>query len=427
MALSSGQTVATDFIGPPIPPLLPTTGGGGGTPGTGTTGGNSNTGGTINSYDWYCPDINYANGDYMYPFDSTFLTTPHDQWEHANNVGFYKIEIDSCLAHALAIALEILEYKKRGVQYQFSYGWIYGNRDSFIYMDNVNGEGLGADDALNAMRDYGTCLYETLPGCWVYRKQNESIYFPKIDWASYPSPNPDEYTMVHNIYNRSNVTTERAHFRIGSWAYINPGDIMTFKNYIQQYGCGLLWCYSGQDLWNAKTNDGIVVYNSSNSVDTFSHIMCVRGWKTIADKEYWICQNSWKDGDTGGLLGHKGFFFVPFDYQRTIKLIKVTPCYATSTSYNWATPKIAGQTASILANEWNNLSDVLLAKLHSHSKITSPPIHYVKPGQLFTATLFNEINNNVGQMISTGISTKVSGSPITASDLNTLTTKLNNI
>lgn len=427
MGLSSGANVALSIIGPPEPPTFPPTGGGGGGVGDGTTGGDSNTGGTVNSHDWYCPDINYANGDYMYPFDSTFITTPHSQWEPANNIGnlSWSIQVDSCLAHALAIALEILEYKKRGVQYQFSYGWIYGNRSSFVYMDDVNAEGLDATDGLNAMRDYGTCLYETLPRCWVYRKQNEPIYFPDVDWVNYPSPNLDQYTQVQNIYN--SVTNERVHFRIGGWAYLGAMNTIAFKSYIQEYGCGLLWCYNGQDLWNAETNDGIVVYNSSNSTDVFSHVMCVRGWKTIAGKEYWICQNSWKDGKTGELVGHKGFFFVPFDYPRTINLIKLVPCYATSTTYAWENPKVAGQSASLLANEWNNLSDVLLAKLHNRAKATTPPLHYVKPGQLFTATLFNEVNSNLNQMISTGITNKVPGNPMTANDLNTLVTKLNSL
>jgi hypothetical protein len=433
MGLSSGPTLinlfeySTEYPLPqPLPPSLPA-GGGSGTPGDGTTGGNSNTGGTINSTNPDDPDINASNGDYIYPCDSTFITHPHNQWEAGNNTGglSWSCEIDNCLAHALTMALEIMEYKKRGVQYQFSYGWIYGNRSNFQNTSIKDNEGLDTADTLNAIRDIGVCMYDTLPKCWLYKKANEPIAFPQVNWSLYPSPNQDEYTQVQNIYN--SVINERVHFRIGSWQYVNQSDFTLFKTYIQTYGCGLMWLYNGQDLWNAETNDGIVVYNASNPLDSYSHVMCIRGWKTIAGQNYWICQNSWKNGNTGALLGHNGFFFIPFNYPRIINLIKLVPCFASSTTFNWSTSIVSGGIASLLANDWNNLVDILLSKMHSRALSANPPLQYIPPSTLFTASVFNQVNSNIGQMTSTGIASKSAGNSILASDLNTLVTKINSL
>lgn len=396
--------------------------GSGGGIGDGTTGGDSNTGGTINPANPNDPDINYSNGDYMYPNDSTYITDLHTQWEEGNNGRIY--ELSTCVPHAIVTAMQILEYKKRGIRYQFSHGWIWGNRESFIYADNKNSEtGMVTIDVLNAMKNIGVCLYDTLPNCWLYKKESEPIIYPTTDWDTNPSPNLEEYTAVQNIYTAT--LNECSHFRFSSWSSVGNTNIATMKAYITQYGCGSLTVNDTKEMWNAETNDGIVVYNEATITNGYGHEMCVRGWKTIADKEYWICQNSWKTS-WGGLLGHYGFFFIPMDYPRISGLFTLTPTLPTN-SFAWSNPIVAGNTTGLLANDWDTLCDNIMGKLKWKGLSHSTTIPYVEKGDILTATLFNSINGNIGQMINTGISTKAIKDTLLASDFNNLVTKYNAI
>lgn len=404
-----------------IDPLL-VGGGGAGLPGDGTVGGNSNTDGTINNLNPNDPDINYANGDFIYPNDTVYRTDMHTQWEFGDNG--YMFELNTCVPHSIATCMQILEYKKRGMAYKFSHGWVWGNRDGFSDMNYKYSEiGMMYIDSLNAIKNIGICLLDTLPYCWLYQKSSEPSMYPVFDWAAHPSPRAGEGNAVQAIY--SATLPECSHFKFDAWSSIGRTNIATMKAYITGYGCGMLSLSDTKEMWNAETNDGIVIYSSATVINGYGHSMCIRGWKKIGLKDYWICQNSWQTY-TGGLMGHNGFFFIPMDYPRLSELFALTPMLPT-TAFAWSTPITVGGKASILADDWNKLNDRLMGSLYWRGITYAKPIKYIKKGELFTAKIFNDLNSNIGQLTTTGIATKVARNPVLASDLNTLVSKCNSI
>lgn len=98
--------------------------------------------------------------------------------------------------------------------------------------------------------------------------------------------------------------------------------------------------------------------------------------------------------------------------------------------FAWTTPKVAGQSFSVTATEWNrliqNVKDVHVYKLGSYNSVAYP-MTTVSQGGIFYAGLFNQVKLAIGSINSTYIADKAKDNPIRASDLNTLVTKLNEI
>ena len=88
--------------------------------------------------------------------------------------------------------------------------------------------------------------------------------------------------------------------------------------------------------------------------------------------------------------------------------------------------KIAGASYRMGNTEWNNFTDrideFLLYKGFGTTTFTQ-----VIFGGTFYATRFNEAKNAIGGMNATGISNRITNDDVTASLLNTLKTKLNEL
>jgi len=98
--------------------------------------------------------------------------------------------------------------------------------------------------------------------------------------------------------------------------------------------------------------------------------------------------------------------------------------------FYWDNSKVSGNTFDIKASEWNrliqNIKDIHTYKLGSYNS-SSYPMNNVSTGQQVYASRFNEVRYAIGSLNATGIATKLSGDIIYADDINTLSTKLNEI
>lgn len=98
--------------------------------------------------------------------------------------------------------------------------------------------------------------------------------------------------------------------------------------------------------------------------------------------------------------------------------------------FYWDNSKVSGNSFDIKASEWNrmiqNIKDVHTYKLGSYNA-SNYPMSNVSSEGIFYADRFNECRYAIGSLNATGIYTKYPGDIVYASDINTLSTKLNEI
>lgn len=96
--------------------------------------------------------------------------------------------------------------------------------------------------------------------------------------------------------------------------------------------------------------------------------------------------------------------------------------------FEWDTSKTTDGAFNVTASEWNRLIDKI-TEVYTYLGWTNYqetyPISKVSKGEIFYAERFNEVKEAIGNLYSTGISTKSSGDTINADDLNQLVTSLN--
>ena len=96
--------------------------------------------------------------------------------------------------------------------------------------------------------------------------------------------------------------------------------------------------------------------------------------------------------------------------------------------FAWDTAKTSEASFNVTASEWNKLIDKV-TEIYTYlgwaNYQDTYPITKVSSGDIFYAERFNEVRDAIGNLHSTGISTKTAGDIITASDLNQLVTSLN--
>lgn len=96
--------------------------------------------------------------------------------------------------------------------------------------------------------------------------------------------------------------------------------------------------------------------------------------------------------------------------------------------FEWDTPKTTDGAFNVTASEWNKLIDKI-TEVYTYlgwpNYQDTYPIETVSSGDIFYAERFNEVKEAIGNLYSTGISTKSTGDTINADDLNQLVTSLN--
>lgn len=110
------------------------------------------------------------------------------------------------------------------------------------------------------------------------------------------------------------------------------------------------------------------------------------------------------------------------------KTVYTEEAEATIEHFAWDTAKASGKSFNVTASEWNRLIDKI-TEVYTYlgwpNYQDTYPITKVSSGGIFYAERFNEVREAIGNLYSTGISTKSKGDVITAADLNQLVTSLN--
>ena len=177
----------------------------------------------------------------------------------------------TCVAHALASAVEILQHYDTGSREIISTSWFYGYRES----DDYQQEGMYISEALEMARKVGGVPKSLMPDNLGYKESQKLIQGMKDSCLSVAG-----------------------NYRIKNYASIEKYNIMSsmYEN-------------------NAPVIIGMVVYDSFLYVDSTGilpvpkdteeihgghAVLCV-GWTTINDEVYLVIKNSWGEdwGDNG--------------------------------------------------------------------------------------------------------------------------------
>lgn len=178
--------------------------------------------------------------------------------------------VGSCVAHACATALA-LAYRQKGILFDFSRGFIYGNRSITDY----RGVGMSPREALKHLNHEGDVEYKDFP----YNLEVPTI-FDKV------KEDKDKlYTLAkeHIIKNYYRVYTETEI----KTALINTGAVIVYVPVYDNFSPNLI--ENGEDPYDS------------------AHEMCVIGW----DETGWIVRNSW-----GANWGNNGNGHIAYTYQQ---------------------------------------------------------------------------------------------------------------
>jgi C1A family cysteine protease len=182
-------------------------------------------------------------------------------------------EKSTCVAHALASAMEILEYYDTGDRNQFSTSWYYGYRQNTDYQ----GEGMSIVEALENARIIGGVHKSLMPDNLHYTDTSKVIQDMEeeclVEAEKHRIKNYAEISNIHSIpdaiyYNNSPVI-------IGIDVY--------------------------ESFYNVGTDGIIPVPNTKIEKYYGGHAMLCIGWTTIKDDLYLVIKNSWGEywGDNG--------------------------------------------------------------------------------------------------------------------------------
>ncbi|TBL76255.1 hypothetical protein [Paenibacillus thalictri] len=211
-------------------------------------------------------------------------------------------EAGSCVACAIATALNVLKHREYGAKYtNFSISWIFGNRA----VTDFQGDGMFTSQALSRVQSIGALKY----GDSINPDFGDAEWYP--DNRYYLSSSGSTWSarsIVDNEY--SSVVSKANLYKIGSWWSITDND--SLKNAITNNGAALIDMFCGVDstnsnwLWAAGNNNGMC--NQTNYTTSTAHTMCVIGWKNINNEGFWICANGW------GYTGDNGIYYVAMSH-----------------------------------------------------------------------------------------------------------------
>ena len=178
--------------------------------------------------------------------------------------------VGSCVAHSLAAMLAQGDMKVFGDAYDYSRGFIYGNRAD----DQYQGEGMRTNEALKQVNHWGDCLWEEFPYNEKYPEVKAKIEADKENLLEKAAPY--KINSYYRITNNNEV--KRAIYR-------NGGVVIAIRVYED----------FNRDLHKSK-------YITPRG----GHAMLIIGW---TKDNRWIVQNSW-----GKDWGYNGLLYMDFDY-----------------------------------------------------------------------------------------------------------------
>ena len=180
--------------------------------------------------------------------------------------------VSSCVAHALAAAVEYFNFMQEKTDTTMSTEFIYGNRINHIYTD----KGMIIRDALENLRKYGTCPNSSMPG---NIEVPEAIRrFNQDALGVIPAAYPNRITNYCSLYKKNDMKL---------WLMTKGPIVFSIKWY--------------ENYWLTVNNE---LHFDEKSEPSGCHCMVIYGW----NKEGWLFQNSW-----GNTWGDGGRAVYPYD------------------------------------------------------------------------------------------------------------------
>ena len=180
--------------------------------------------------------------------------------------------VSSCVAHALAAAVEYFNFIQEKTDTTMSTEFIYGNRINHTYTD----KGMIIRDALENLRKYGTCPNSSMPG---NIEVPEAIRrFNQDALGVIPAAYPNRITNYCSLYKKNDMKL---------WLMTKGPVVFSVKWY--------------ENYWLTVNNE---LHFDEKSEPSGCHCMVIYGW----NKEGWLFQNSW-----GNTWGDGGRAVYPYD------------------------------------------------------------------------------------------------------------------
>lgn len=178
----------------------------------------------------------------------------------------------TCVAHALASAIEIMQHYDSGGRDQISTSWFYGYREP----DDFQEDGMYISEALEMARKIGGVPKSLMPDNLNYKESLSII-----------SDMKNKCLEVAKYYKIKNYAYLKSKYEIMSVIYTNKAPVImgiqTYESFVNVNSTGVV----PEPSFNENTYGGHAV-------------LCI-GWTTINDEFYLVIKNSWGEswGDNG--------------------------------------------------------------------------------------------------------------------------------
>ena len=185
----------------------------------------------------------------------------------------------TCVAHALASAIEIMQHYDTGSREEISTSWFYGYREQDDYQD----EGMYISEALETARKIGGVPKILMPDNLGYNESRTII-----------SGMTDKCLETAQDYRIKNYALLKSKYEIISAIYENKSPVIigmeTYQSFID------------------TDRTGIVPEPSVRETNYGGHAVLCVGWTTINEDIYLVIKNSW-----GTEWGDNGYAYLKLD------------------------------------------------------------------------------------------------------------------
>lgn len=181
-------------------------------------------------------------------------------------------QVCSCVAHATATILEILDYQENGQRVKLSTDFIYGMQN-LAY--NKIDSGMYLRDACRIVKNYGDCSWDRIP-----TNTEQPNVVKKL---------PSDFSDI--------AFEEASNYKVKSYARCDKTNEMKYA--LMKYGPVL----ASVNWYNENYIDADGVIHMDESSGRGRHAVVVYGWNEAG----WLCRNSWGKG-----FGKDGNFIYPY-------------------------------------------------------------------------------------------------------------------
>jgi C1A family cysteine protease len=221
-----------------------------------------------------------------------------------------QVDKGTCVAHTLAALKETQDYYDTKSVEKYSTAWIYLVRE----MNQYKGEGMMIKEAMANLKNIGVVPYSMLPGNVEY---------------------DDGALMGYKASVNEEMKEEAKKHRIESYVFsTNKDDIK--KALYHDHSPVAIGVYVYESFYDTDSSGIVPIPDEQRENIYGGHAMLIIGWINIANKEYWVVQNSW--GETWGDNGYCYLEIDKFPINEMWASIDLAdyPCELTDISEHWA-------------------------------------------------------------------------------------------